>query len=177
EVLLPAVRAMAAEGAMYRGVLYAGLMLTAAGLRVLEFNARMGDPETQPLMMRMQSDLAPLLTACVEGALAGHAVEWKPEAAACVVMAAGGYPGAYRKDRPVAGLEAAALDGVEVFHAGTRRTADGQVVTCGGRVLGVTALGPDVPRAAALAYRAVAKISWDNAHYRTDIGRMEPGAA
>lgn len=170
-VMIPAVRGMAAEGRRYKGVLYAGLMIKAAEVKVLEFNARFGDPEAQPLVIRMGSDLVPILEAAAEGRLRGHTIEWTTDPSVCVVMASGGYPGPYDKGRPIAGLrEAAAEPGVVVFHAGTSR-ADDQVVTAGGRVLGVTALGRDIRDAISSAYRAVKKIHWTGAHYRTDIGR------
>ncbi|MFQ5451870.1 MAG: phosphoribosylamine--glycine ligase [Nitrospinaceae bacterium] len=171
EILEPTVRAMASEGRCYSGLLYAGLMLTGSGPRVLEFNARFGDPETQPLLLRMKSDIVPLLEACVDGTLEGRSVDWKPEPAVCVVMASQGYPGTYEKGKSISGLEAAAaLPGVMVFHAGTQKSG-GEIRTHGGRVLGVTALGKDTPEAIANAYRAVGKISWEGIHYRKDIGR------
>jgi phosphoribosylamine--glycine ligase len=171
EILVPTVRAMASEGRPYQGILYAGLMLTQAGPKVLEFNARFGDPETQPLLIRMASDIVPLFQACIDGTLDKHTIEWKKETAVCVVMAAGGYPGAYEKGQAIHGLdEAGKLSGVVVFHAGTK-TLDGEVVTSGGRVLGVTASAVDTARAIARAYQAVNKITWDAIHYRTDIGR------
>jgi phosphoribosylamine--glycine ligase len=170
-VMIPAVRGMAAEGRRYKGVLYAGLMIKAGEARVLEFNARFGDPEAQPLVVRMASDLVPVLEAVVEERLRGQALQWKPDASVCVVMASGGYPGPYERGYPIAGLrEAAAVPGVVVFHAGTARRND-QIVTAGGRVLGVTATGRDVGEAIARAYEAVEKIHWEGVHYRTDIGR------
>ncbi len=171
EILLPTVRAMAAEGRPYQGLLYAGLMLTERGPRVLEFNARFGDPETQPLLMRMQSDIVPLFEACIDGNLAGHSIEWSDETAVCVVMAAEGYPADYEKGKVIEGLaEAGALPGVVVFHAGTK-SGEGRVLTSGGRVLGVTATGKSRGEAIESAYRAVEKIRWDGMHYRRDIGR------
>ena len=170
-VMIPTVRGMAAEGRRYVGVLYAGLMIKAGEVKVLEFNARFGDPEAQPLLLRMQSDLVPVLEAAVEGRLHDQTIEWKPDASVCVVMASGGYPGPYEKGYPISGLrEAAAEPGVAVFHAGTNRNKD-QVLTAGGRVLGVTALGRDVKEAIDRAYLAVKKIHWEGAQYRTDIGR------
>jgi phosphoribosylamine--glycine ligase len=167
----PAVRGMAAEGRRYKGVLYAGLMIRGGEIKVLEFNARFGDPEAQPLLIRMKSDLVPVLEAAVDGRLRGQTIEWKPDPSVCVVMASAGYPGPYEKGHPITGLrEAAAEPGVWVFHAGTAHKHD-QVVTTGGRVLGVTALGRDIRDAIANAYRAVKKIHWEGAHYRTDIGR------
>jgi phosphoribosylamine--glycine ligase len=170
-IMIPTVRAMSAEGRPYRGVLYAGLMIKAGEAKVLEFNARFGDPEAQPLLLRMESDLLPVLEAVIDRRLHGQEIQWRPEPAVCVVMAAGGYPGAYERGRVISGLRGAArLKDVVVFHAGTAQQG-GEVVTNGGRVLGVTAMGKDIPDAIARAYRAVEKIHWDGAHYRTDIGR------
>ncbi|MCZ6540728.1 MAG: phosphoribosylamine--glycine ligase [Nitrospinae bacterium] len=170
-VMLPAVNGMHAEGIPYQGVLYAGLMITADGPKVLEFNARFGDPETQPIMMRMDSDIVPVLEACANGTLDTCSLEWKPGAAVCVVMASEGYPGSYDKGRPISGLDQAnALPGVSVFHAGTKQDGD-IIVTSGGRVLGVTALGGNVQMAIVKAYQAVGKIKWPGVHYRTDIGQ------
>lgn len=170
-VMLPAVRAMEAEGRPYKGVLYAGLMLTESGPRVLEFNCRFGDPETQPILMRMETDLFDVLMAAVEGRLDTVRIRWKDEAAVCVVMAAPGYPGDYVKGSEIKGLkEAALLKDAMVFHAGTT-LRDGTVVTSGGRVLGVTALGGTIREAIARAYEAVSKISWEGAHFRKDIGQ------
>jgi phosphoribosylamine--glycine ligase len=139
--------------------------------RVLEYNVRLGDPEAQPLLMRMESDLVPVLEAVVDQRLRDVEIRWRPEPAVCVVMAAGGYPGAHDTGKPISGLPAAAqVSDAMVFHAGTARASD-RIVTNGGRVLGVTALGADLPRAIERAYEAVAKIHWDGAHYRTDIGR------
>ncbi|MFQ5484482.1 MAG: phosphoribosylamine--glycine ligase, partial [Desulfobacterales bacterium] len=169
-IMIPTVEAMAKEGRTYQGILYAGLMLTADGPKVLEFNARFGDPETQPLLMRIESDIVPLFEACIDGTLDKQKVEWNPKSAVCVVMAAKGYPGSYEKGKVIRGLEAVAeLSDVVVFHAGTK--ASGQdILTNGGRVLGVTALGRDTQSAIANAYAAVDKISWDGMHYRKDIG-------
>lgn len=170
EVMYPVVKAMARENSLYQGILYAGLMITAAGPKVLEFNARFGDPETQPLLMRMQSDIIPIMESCIDGTLEGK-IQWSEQAAVCVVMAAGGYPGTYSKGDVIDGLdEAAKLPSVMVFHAGTQKNGD-QVVTNGGRVLGVTALGDNISTAIENAYGAVKKISWRGVHYRTDIGK------
>ena len=170
-VMLPAVNGMRAEGIPYQGVLYAGLMITADGPKVLEFNARFGDPETQPIMMRMDSDIVPVLEASANGTLDTCSLEWKPGAAVCVVMASEGYPGSYDKGRPISGLDQAeSLPGVTVFHAGTKQDGD-IIVTNGGRVLGVTALGGNVQMAIVKAYQAVGKIKWPGVHYRTDIGQ------
>ena len=169
-IMLPTVEAMGMEGRGYSGIIYAGLMLTAEGPKVLEFNVRFGDPETQPLLMRMQSDIVPLFEACTDSSLDQQEVDWRLDSAVCVVMAAKGYPGPYDKGKVIHGLEAAGqLSNVQVFHAGTK-ISDGNVVTGGGRVLGVTALGGDTEKAIANAYAAVEKISWEGMHFRKDIG-------
>jgi phosphoribosylamine--glycine ligase len=169
-VLEPTVRAMTAEGRPYRGVLYAGLMLTTAGVRVLEYNVRFGDPECQVLMLRLADDLLPLCEAVAAGRGLPPSVAWQPAAAVCVVLASGGYPGDYRTGLPIEGIErAAAHAGVTVFHAGTAQR-DGHLTTAGGRVLGVTALGADIPAAVTAAYAAAAEIRFDGMHYRRDIG-------
>ncbi|MBF0155310.1 MAG: phosphoribosylamine--glycine ligase [Magnetococcales bacterium] len=170
QVMLPTVRAMAAEGRPYRGLLYAGLMIDGDTMRVLEFNARFGDPETQPLLMRLQSDLVPLLEAAACGSLRDMTITWDPRTALCVVMTAGGYPGPYAKGLPITGLDKAAqLPDTMVFHAGTRQQ-DGKIVTQGGRVLGVTALGIDARAAQQRAYEAVEPVRWQDVHFRRDIG-------
>ena len=169
-IMLPLVRAMKSEGRPYKGILYAGLMLTKNGPKTLEFNARFGDPETQPLLVRMESDIVPLFEACIDGTLDQHELRWKSEPSVCVVMAAEGYPGSYENGKEISGLnEARALLDVVVFHAGTK-TEEGKVLTNGGRVLGVTATGPDTPNAIKKAYEAVDKIQWDGIHFRKDIG-------
>ena len=173
QIMHPIVQAMRNEGHPYRGVLYAGLMIDKETIRVLEFNARFGDPETQPLLMRMRSDLVPLLLACAKGSLKGMTIDWDPRPALCVVMAAGGYPGDYTKGLPISGLEqakqASAQASVQVFHAGTRHEGS-QIVTSGGRVLGVTALGTTIQEAQQHAYATAASITWEAAYYRQDIG-------
>jgi len=175
EVMRRAVDGMAAEGRRYQGVLYAGLMIDGDSVKTLEFNARFGDPECQPLLMRMKSDVVPVLLAIAEGSLEGIEIEWHDKAAVCVVLAAAGYPGDYSKGDAIAGLEAAGkLDELVVFHAGTR-AADGGIVTSGGRVLGVTALGDGVQEAIAKAYQGVALISWNGMQYRRDIGAKAIG--
>src|ERR1017187_9199448 len=159
-----------AEGIEYRGVLYAGLMITERGPQVLEFNCRFGDPEAQVVLPRMNFDLVDAAEATIGGRLDRLPLEWKNEAAVCVVLAAGGYPGPYERDQPIAGLkDAAELDKVHVFHGGTRRNASGRIVTDGGRVLGVTALGGSIGRASQRAYGAVERIHFDGAHFRRDI--------
>ncbi|GLI37394.1 phosphoribosylamine--glycine ligase [Geobacter hydrogenophilus] len=170
EVMRRTVDGMAAEGRPYRGVLYAGLMINGSDVKVLEFNARFGDPECQPLLMRMKSDIVPVLLGVARGDLSGVAIEWHDKAAVCVVMAAGGYPGDYRKGDEIRGLdEAAAIDDLFVFHAGTA-AGDGKIVTAGGRVLGVTGLGDTVKDAIDRAYQGVGKICWEGVHFRKDIG-------
>ena len=171
EIVQPTLAGMAAEGAPYCGILYFGLMITAEGPCLLEYNARFGDPETQPLLMRLTSDLAPVLEAAAGGGLAAIRPEWSAGATVCVVATSGGYPGQFARDKPIAGLsEAEALPGVKVFHAGTR-LRDGQYVTAGGRVLGVTASGNDLREAISRVYAAVEKIHFEGIHYRRDIGR------
>ena len=177
EIMIPTVRAMAAEGTPIQGILYAGLMIGEAGPQVLEFNCRFGDPETQPILARMESDIVPVLEAVAAGDLSGVEIAWDPRPAVCVVMASGGYPGRYEKGRPIRGLEAAGtLEDVVVFHAGTARSGE-EIVTAGGRVLGVTALGDTVAAAIERAYEAVGLITWEGVHYRTDIGRRALGRA
>jgi len=170
EVLMRTVEGMAADGCTYRGVLYAGLMIVDGALQVLEFNCRFGDPETQPLMARLADDLMPYLRGAAAGALPSAPPSWDPGAALCVVMAAAGYPGAYAKGKRIRGIaEAEAIEGVTVFHAGTA-LQDEHLVTAGGRVLGVTALGADIREARERAYRASDLVQWDGAHFRRDIG-------
>lgn len=174
QVLVPAVHGMARDGRPFQGFLYAGLMLTPGGPKVLEFNARLGDPETQAILPRLETDLLGLLALAVDQKLeqAGE-LEFDRRAACCVVLAAGGYPGAYRTGDPIEGLDLAAAEpDVQVFHAGTARK-NGRVVTSGGRVLGITALGADVKTACERAYRAVGKIRFQDAMFRSDIGRAE----
>ena len=168
-ILNPWLRGCAAEGIDYRGILYPGVMLTKSGPKVLEFNARFGDPETQVYLTRLENDLVGLLDASVSGTLDKMELKWKSEASVCVVMASGGYPGNYQKGKVITGLDAAnAVPDTKVFHAGTA-SKDGQIVTNGGRVLGVTALGQDLKAAQAAAYAAVEKIHFDGAHFRRDI--------
>jgi len=170
KIMLPMVLAMQKEGRPFKGILYAGLMLTKTGSQILEFNVRFGDPETQPLLVRMDSDIIPIFEACIDGTLDQCFLQWKNESSVCVVMAAKGYPGPYEKGKPISGLQYAnSLPGVEVFHAGTK-TQDGEVLTQGGRVLGVTAIGENTGAAISKAYEAVNKIKWQGIHYRKDIG-------
>ena len=166
---MPTVNGMASEGHPYVGFLYAGLMIMADGTpKVIEYNCRFGDPETQPIMMRLQSDLVPLCIDACKGQLNGKTIAFDDRAAVGVVLAAGGYPGSYNKGDVISGLDdAAQLDG-KVFHAGTA-LKDGNVVTSGGRVLCATALGNNVTEAQQQAYELVAKINWQDVYYRTDI--------
>ena len=169
EIMIPTVRAMAKEGRYYRGILYAGLMLTESGPKVLEFNARFGDPETQPIMMRIKNDIVPIFEACIDGTLAKQSLQWRQEPTICVVMAAKGYPSSYENGKEISGLNSDENRQAVVFHAGTK-LENGKVLTNGGRVLGVTALGSDINQAIKNAYSAVDKIKWDGIHYRKDIG-------
>ena len=171
QVVYPTINGMADIGSPFKGVLYVGLMITDAGPKVLEFNCRFGDPEAQVLLPRLKSDLVPLLIACIDGTLADHAdVQWHDEAAACVVMASGGYPDPYQIGEIITGLEDAdAIKGVSVFHAGT--THDGEnIVTAGGRVLGVTAIADGLHNAIQQAYKGVSTIHFNKTHFRNDIG-------
>jgi phosphoribosylamine--glycine ligase len=173
DVFEPTVRALADEGIVYRGVLYAGLMLTEEGPRLLEYNCRFGDPETQALLPRLDADLGATLLACAEGRLEEAEVGWSSDACVTVVLASGGYPGKYRTGAPVEGLDRAEkLAKTEVFHAGTVRR-DGTVVTAGGRVLAVSAMGKDLAEARGRAYQAASLISFEGMHHRTDIGEVE----
>jgi phosphoribosylamine--glycine ligase len=170
-IIQPTVAAMAAEGRPFKGVLYAGLMLTEAGPKLLEYNTRFGDPECQVLCLRLMSDLLPALIASADGVLDKFHLRWQPRTALTVVMAARGYPGDYRKGTEIRGLDAvAAMKGVKVFHAGTRRAEDGQLLANGGRVLGVSALGEDIEEARRLAYGAIDAIDWPEGFCRRDIG-------
>jgi len=168
-VARPVVAGMKAEGAEYKGILYCGLMMTAKGPMVLEFNCRFGDPETQPILMRLESDLVDALEASIDGRVSDGDFKWSNDAAVCVVMASGGYPGGYAVGKKIDGLaDAEKIDGVKVFHAGTSRR-DGEYYTAGGRVLGVTARASDLNAAVERAYEAAGRISFEGAHYRKDI--------
>ncbi len=171
EVLLPVVRELARRGTPFRGALYAGLMLTRTGPRVVEFNARLGDPETQPTLLRLRSDLVPALLGTARGDLSGVALDFDPRTAVGVVLAAEGYPGTVTRGDAIAGLEGPFGEGVQVFQAGTARAADGRVVTSGGRVLAVCALGDGLDQAAGRAYDAVGRLSFRGMHCRKDIGK------
>ncbi len=170
EIIQPTLRAMKAMGAPFKGVLYAGLMITDAGPQLIEYNVRFGDPECQVLMLRLMSDLIPALLASRDGQLKSFDLRWYPQAALTVVMAAKGYPGSYARGSVIEGLEdAAAIEGVEIFHAGTK-TEGGKILANGGRVLNVCALGDSVRQAQARAYEAIARIRWPGGFYRRDIG-------
>jgi len=172
----PTIRGMAEENVPFVGVLYCGLMMTPRGPEVLEFNARFGDPETQALLVRLESDLVDTLEACVDGRLDKMPMRWTPGASACVIASSAGYPGSYETGKPISGLkEAAQFPGVQVFHSGTA-LADGQTVTAGGRVLGVTAVADSLQEALQRAYIAMAEIKFDGIYYRRDIGHRALGA-
>ncbi|MBI1845804.1 MAG: phosphoribosylamine--glycine ligase [Candidatus Rokubacteria bacterium] len=171
EIVRPTIAALAAEAAPYRGILYAGLMLTADGPKVIEFNCRWGDPECEPILARAGSDLVPLFLAAARGEPMAPPPAWRPEASVCVVLVSGGYPGSYRTGIPIEGVGAAEAEpGVSVLHAGTAER-DGQLVTNGGRVLAVTSVGADLESAIRRAYAGVARIKFEGMHYRYDIGR------
>src|SRR6266480_3022538 len=169
QIIRPLLRGLLQNGVKFRGLLYPGLMITSEGPRVLEFNCRFGDPETQALLPRMKSDLLPLLEATIDGTIERCAIEWDARTAVTVVLASAGYPGKYESEKSISGLEEAAkLDDVQIFHAGTKRDGD-EVKTAGGRVLAVTALGLTLDAARARAYQAVSRIDSENGHYRRDI--------
>ncbi len=168
EILIPMIRALEAEGRTYRGVIYAGLMITEQGPKVLEFNARFGDPETQPVLALLDTDLVEIIDAVLENRLDQIEIKWKKQASVCVVLASGGYPGPYVKGKVISGLDRV-TGSVVVFHAGTSEK-EGKIVTAGGRVLGVTATGPDILTAIDSAYKMVENISFDGMQYRRDIG-------
>ena len=171
QIMIPAVNALKEEGRKYKGILYAGLMIKDGEPSVLEFNCRFGDPEAQPLMVRMKSDIVPLINAVIEERLSGQVIDWKDESSVCVVMASRGYPGDYKKGIEIKGIKnLEVIDGVFVFHSGTA-FENGKIVTDGGRVLGVTALGKTITEAINLVYKAVEKIDCEALYYRTDIGK------
>jgi phosphoribosylamine--glycine ligase len=168
--MIPTIRGMEAEGSPYKGVLYAGLMIDKDQVKVLEFNGRFGDPEAQPLLIRMKNDIVPILEAVISGNLHAYRLEIDERPSVCVVMASGGYPGSYKKGMPISGLpDVRRMRDVVVFHAGTA-LKNGKTVSSGGRVLGVTALGDSIAKAISKAYLAVSKISWKDVYYRSDIG-------
>src|SRR5438132_9115968 len=169
EIIQPLLRGLLQQRVEFRGLLYPGLIITTDGARVLEFNCRFGDPETQALLPRMKSDLLPLLESTIDGRIEGCRIEWDQRPSVTVVLASGGYPDKYETGKPISGLsEAAKLGDVQIFHAGTRR-ANGGIVTAGGRVLAVTALGSTIQAARARAYDAVTRIHFEECHYRRDI--------
>jgi len=169
EIMRPLLRGLLQKGINFRGLLYPGLIITEDGARVLEFNCRFGDPETQVLLPRMKSDLLPLLDATINGTIHDSTIEWDQRAAVTIVLASGGYPGKYETGKNISGLdEAAKLESVQIFHAGTKR-ANGEIMTTGGRVLAVTALGSTLEAARARAYEAVSRIDFENCHYRREI--------
>ncbi|MEW5766629.1 MAG: phosphoribosylamine--glycine ligase [bacterium] len=171
QMLMPTIKGLAQENRPYCGVLYLGLMITKDGPKLLEYNIRFGDPETQALLPRLQTDMVTVMQACLEGNLARIKLEWRRESACCVVLASAGYPGHYETGKEIHGLDTQ-REGVCIFHAGTKRD-NGRIVTAGGRVLGMTALGPDLRAASSLAYQAVDKVAFEGMHYRRDIGRVE----
>ncbi len=169
-ILFPTLRGLLKRGIEFRGVLYAGLMISPKGAKLLEYNVRFGDPETQPLMVRLEDDLVDVIEKVLSGKLSGTSLRWRKEVAVCVVMAAHGYPGEVRKGDFIEGLDrAASLSQTVVFHSGTKKI-DGKFATDGGRVLGVTSLGKDIRQARERAYDACDKIYWKGVHYRKDIG-------
>jgi phosphoribosylamine--glycine ligase len=169
-IVLPTLAGMAAEGTPYRGVLYFGLMLTREGIKVLEYNARMGDPETQPILMRLESDILDVCDALLERRLDRLRLRWDAQRSVCIVLASGGYPGEYEKGIEISGLDGIEKPAVKVFHAGTE-LRNGSLVTAGGRVLGVTAKAGTLQGALDLAYSTVERIQFRNMHFRRDIGR------
>src|SRR5579885_2362281 len=178
EIVLPTVRAMKEIGAPFKGVLYAGLMVDQGRPRLVEYNCRFGDPETQVLMMRLKSDILPALIACADGGLKHFDLRWSTEAALTVIMATRGYPDSYPKGSAIRGLDKAAkVPGVEIFHAGTKFGTDGQTITAnGGRVLNITAMAPTIEQARARAYQAVELIDWPEGFYRRDIAWRAVGS-
>jgi phosphoribosylamine--glycine ligase len=171
EIFLPTVAALKAEGRPFKGVIYFGLMLTKDGPRVVEYNARFGDPETQPILSMLDTDLLDIFQACVDGTLDQVDIKWKSGAACCLVLASGGYPVKHQSGYPISGLAEAEALGATVFHAGTK-AEDGAVLTAGGRVLGVTATGGTLEEAIAAAYAAAKPVSFQDMHFRTDIGKV-----
>lgn len=171
KIIMPTINGMASEGKTYKGILYAGLMMTVSGPKVVEFNCRFGDPECQPLMMRIKDDIIPVIEACIDGSLNKVDMELDSDTTVCIVMAAGGYPGSYEKGKIISGLDTFKnREDLVVFHAGTK-TDGNDIVTNGGRVLGVTARGEDVKKAIEKGYEAVGGISWEGEFHRSDIGK------
>ena len=174
EIIEPTLEGMSAEGNPFSGILYAGLMLTSDGPMLIEFNARLGDPETQAVLVRLESDLVEIFQAVVDGKIGSMQVEWSDDSSVCVVAASGGYPGSFEKGKPISGLEAAqSLEDVVVFHAGTTRENNDEYRTWGGRVLGITARASTLEAARANAYQAIGRINFAGMHYRTDIAASE----
>jgi phosphoribosylamine--glycine ligase len=175
EVVEPSLRGAASEGFPFRGILFIGLMLTATGPKVLEYNVRFGDPETQAILVRLESDLLQILVSVANGSLKDAAVEWSEQSSACVVLASDGYPGKYKSGFAIKGLDVVASghNNVQVFHAGTTRSSSGELVTAGGRVLGITATGDNLGQALENCYAAIQQISWEGMRYRRDIGRFK----
>jgi len=171
-IFRPTVKALKEEGRPFCGVIYFGLMLTPQGPRVVEYNARFGDPETQAVLSLLDSDLLEIFEACVNGTLDQVDIEWKDAAACCLVLASGGYPVSYKSGYPISGLMEAETLGATVFHAGTKKSDSGEILTAGGRVLGVTATAPSLEEAIAKAYAAAKPISFQDMHFRTDIGKV-----
>ena len=167
-ILKPVIAAMQQEGHPYQGCLYAGLMITSEGPKVVEFNARFGDPETQVVLPLLESDLVSIMCACADGTLAEQEIKWSKGSAVCVVLASGGYPGSYRKGYEITGLGKAKALNTLVFHAGTNEK-DGKILTAGGRVLGIVATGGDVREAVDKAYKGVGEVRFQDMHYRKDI--------
>ena len=175
EIIEPTLEGMAAEGNLFRGILYAGLMLTADGPKLIEFNARLGDPETQAVLVRLDSDLVEICEAITRGNIGSQSIEWSSDAAVCVVAASGGYPGDFEKGKVITGLdEANSVVGVVVFHSGTTRDEQRNLVTAGGRVLGVTARAKTLQAARDNSYQAISRINFDRMHFRKDIAAMAP---
>ncbi len=172
EIFLPTVAALNAEGRPFKGVIYFGLMLTKDGPKVVEYNARFGDPETQPILSMLDTDLIDIFQACVDGTLDQVDIKWKSGAACCLVLASGGYPVSYKSGYPIFGLTEAEALGATVFHAGTKKGEDSTILTAGGRVLGVTATAPSLEEAIEKAYAAAKPISFQDMHFRTDIGKV-----
>jgi len=174
EIIEPTLEGMSAEGNPFSGILYAGLMLTSDGPKLIEFNARLGDPETQAVLVRLESDLVEIFQAVVDGKIGSMQVEWSDDSSVCVVAASGGYPGSFEKGKPISGLEAAqSIEDVVVFHAGTTRENNDEYRTWGGRVLGITARASTLEAARANAYQAIGRINFAGMHYRTDIAASE----
>jgi phosphoribosylamine--glycine ligase len=170
EIIEPTLEGMAAEGNPFIGILYAGLMLTGEGPKLIEFNARLGDPETQAVLLRLESDLVEICEAVIDNRVASTSIDWSADSSVCLVAASGGYPGEFEKGKPISGLDdAASVEGVVVFHSGTGRNEQGSFITSGGRVLGVTARANTLQKARTKAYNAMSRIKFEGMHYRTDI--------